>query len=225
MDQLEVLLQDWPGCEPSMSQCPLHSFAVCIPLLHADRTPFLYLLHPKLCMELPRFSTSYFFEPRPTHEASGLQAVEASGLQAVEYHAAYTGRIWHTDTHSILWWKSLIIALGLGLDLMILLCAWMVRLRWGEKHNKRSTRDGSFSDNNLSINDFQAPSSLFGALCELEKLGVSSVGNWPGQCGDEFLAASIYQPTGLILAGMESTQQSHPTHQISGLGKQWVNVG
>lgn len=40
MDQLEVLLQDWPGCEPSMSQCPLHSFAVCIPLLHADRTPF-----------------------------------------------------------------------------------------------------------------------------------------------------------------------------------------
>lgn len=94
MDQSEVLLQDWPGCEPSMSQCPLHSFAVCIPLLHADRTPFLYLLHPKLCMELPRFSTSYFFEPRPTHEASGLQAVE--------YHAAYTGRIWHTDTHSIL---------------------------------------------------------------------------------------------------------------------------
>jgi hypothetical protein len=85
-----------------MSQCPLHSFAVCIPLLHADGTPFLYLLHPKLCMELPRFSTSYFFEPRPTHEASGLQAVEASGLQAVEYHAAYTGRIWHTDTHSIL---------------------------------------------------------------------------------------------------------------------------
>ena len=73
----------------------------------------------------------------------------------------------------------LIIVLGLGLDVMILLCAWMLHHRFG-KQNKCSTRNWVCS---VPVQSRTLRLSLHvhfsGESTELEHVGISSVGNWP----------------------------------------------